>query len=174
MYQNGDIDLKAGSGIYFRPSLRNKNNHVFGMTDTEVGCRVPFKCTSTIFTNGDITTDRNIHAYGNISASGSMSCGNFMPSNIDIGSSVSMNSNGLWTSGKVTAQIIHCDAYRYTNGTAAFGKSSYNNNMLNGVNWDWQYYNLVNVKVYPVSLSLPTIDEPTIQTVSKTQKDTLS
>lgn len=174
MYQNGDIDLKAGKSIYFRPNLRAKDNHVFAISDVDVGCRVPFKCTSTIFTNGDITTDRNVHAYGNISASGSMSCGNFMTSNIDIGSSVSMNSNGLWTSGKVTAQIIHCDAYRYTNGTAAFGKSSYNNNMLNGVNWDWQYYNLVNVKVYPVSLSLPTIDEPTIQTVSKTQKDTLS
>ena len=174
MYQNGDIDLKAGKSIYFRPNLRAKDNHVFAISDVDVGCRVPFKCTSTIFTNGDITTDRNVHAYGNISASGSMSCVNFMPSNIDIGSSVSMNSNGLWTSGKVTAQIIHCDAYRYTNGTTAFGKSSYNNNMLNGVNWDWQYYNLVNVKVYPVSLSLPTIDEPTIQTVSKTQKDTLS
>lgn len=174
MYQNGDIDLKAGKSIYFRPNLRAKDNHVFAISDVDVGCRVPFKCTSTIFTNGDITTDRNVHAYGNISASGSMSCVNFMPSNIDIGSSVSMNSNGLWTSGKVTAQIIHCDAYRYTNGTAAFGKSSYNNNMLNGVNWDWQYYNLVNVKVYPVAVSLPTIDEPTIQTVRETQKDTLS
>ncbi len=174
MYQNGDVDLKSGAGMYFRPNLRSRGNHVFAISDVDVGCRVPFKCTSTIFTNGDITTDRNVHAYGNISASGSMSCVNFMPSNIDIGSSVSMNSNGLWTSGKVTAQIIHCDAYRYTNGTAAFGKSSYNNNMLNGVNWDWQYYNLVNVKVYPVAVSLPTIDEPTIQTVRETQKDTLS
>lgn len=62
MYQNGDIDLKAGSGIYFRPSLRAKDNHVFAIADKEVGCRVPFKCTSTIYTNGDITTDRGLYS----------------------------------------------------------------------------------------------------------------
>lgn len=62
MYQNGDVDLKAGSGIYFRPSLRAKDSHVFGMTDTEVGSRVPFKCTSTIYSNGDITTDRGLYS----------------------------------------------------------------------------------------------------------------
>lgn len=174
MYQNGDIDLKAGSGIYFRPSLRNKNNHVFGMTDTEVGCRVPFKCTSTIFTNGDITTDRNIHAYGNISASGSMSCGTILPSNISIGSGLSINSNGIYTTGHITGNMVKTDSYRFTNNHIAFSKSDYNNNMMNGCNWDWQYHNLVNVKVYPVALSLPTIDEPTIQYVSKTRKDTLS
>lgn len=174
MYQNGDIDLKAGSGIYFRPSLRNKNNHVFGMSDTEVGCRVPFKCTSTIFTNGDITTDRNIHAYGNISASGSMSCGTILPSNISIGSGLSINSNGIYTTGHITGNMVKTDSYRFTNNHIAFSKSDYNNNMMNGCNWDWQYHNLVNVKVYPVALSLPTIDEPTIQTFSKTQKDTLS
>lgn len=174
MYQNGDIDLKAGSGIYFRPSLRNKNNHVFGMTDTEVGCRVPFKCTSTIFTNGDITTDRNIHAYGNISASGSMSCGTILPSNISIGSGLSINSNGIYTSGHITGNMVKTDSYRFTNNHIAFAKNDYNNNMMNGCNWDWQYCNLVNVRVYPVALSLPTIDEPTIQTFSKTHKDTLS
>ena len=174
MYQNGDMDLKAGSGIYFRPSLRNKNNHVFGMTDTEVGCRVPFKCTSTIFTNGDITTDRNIHAYGNISASGSMSCGTILPSNISIGSGLSINSNGVYTSGHITGNMVKTDSYRFTNNHIAFGKNEYNNNMMNGCHWDWQYHNLVNVKVYPVSLSLPTIDEPTVQTASETQSDTLS
>ena len=174
MYQNGDIDLKAGSGIYFRPNLRNKNNHVFGMTDTEVGCRVPFKCTSTIFTNGDITTDRNVHAYGNISASGSMSCGTILPSNISIGSGLSINSNGIYTSGHITGNMVKTDSYRFTNNHIAFAKSDYNNNMMNGCHWDWQYHNLVNVKVYPVSLSLPTIDEPTVQTVSETQSDTLS
>ena len=62
MYQNGDIDLKAGSGIYFRPSLRAKNNHVFGISDTSVGSRVPFQCTSTIYSNGDITTDRGLYS----------------------------------------------------------------------------------------------------------------
>ena len=174
MYQNGDIDLKAGSGIYFRPNLRNKNNHVFGMTDTEVGCRVPFKCTSTIFTNGDITTDRNIHAYGNISASGSMSCGTILPNNISIGSGLSINSNGIYTSGHITGNMVKTDSYRFTNNHIAFAKSDYNNNMMNGCHWDWQYHNLVNVKVYPVSLSLPTIDEPTVQTISETQSDTLS
>lgn len=57
MYQNGDIDLKAGSGIYFRPNLRAKNNHVFAISDTSVGSRVPFQCTSTIYANGNIDTD---------------------------------------------------------------------------------------------------------------------
>lgn len=174
MYQNGDIDLKSGASIYFRPNLRAKNNHVFAISDTEVGSRVPFKCTSTIYSNGDITTDRNIHAYGSISASGSMSCKNFMPSNIEIGSSVSINSNGIYTTGHITGNMVKTDSYRFTNNHIAFAKNAYNNNMMNGCNWDWQYCNLVNVKVYPVSLSLPTIDEPTIQTVSKTHKDTLS
>lgn len=174
MYQNGDIDLKAGKSIYFRPNLRAKDNHVFAISDVDVGCRVPFKCTSTIFTNGDITTDRNIHAYGNISASGSMSCGTILPNNISIGSNLSINSNGVYTSGHITGNMVKTDSYRFTNNYIAFGKSDYNNNMMNGCNWDWQYFNLVNVKVYPVALSLPTIDEPTIQTVRETQKDTLS
>ena len=174
MYQNGDIDLKAGKSIYFRPNLRVKDNHVFAITDTSVGSRVPFQCTSTIYSNGDITTDRNIHAYGNISASGSMSCGTILPSNISIGSNLSINSNGVYTTGHITGNMVKTDSYRFTNNHIAFAKSDYNNNMMNGCNWDWQYCNLVNVKVYPVSLSLPTIDEPTIQTVSKTHKDTLS
>lgn len=174
MYQNGDIDLKAGSGIYFRPNLRNKNNHVFGMTDTEVGSRVPFKCTSTIYSNGSISTDSNIRAYGNISASGDMSCNTITPNNISIGSNTSINSNGIYTIGNITGNMVKTDSYRFTNNHIAFGKNTYNNNMMNGCNWDWQYFNLVNVKVYPVSLSLPTIDESTIQTVSETQNDTLS
>lgn len=174
LYQNGDIDLKAGKSIYFRPNLRAKDNHVFAISDVDVGCRVPFKCTSTIFTNGDITTDRNIHAYGNISASGSMSCGTILPNNISIGSGLSINSNGIYTTGHITGNMVKTDSYRFTNNHIAFSKSDYNNNMMNGCNWDWQYHNLVNVKVYPVAVSLPTIDEPTIQTVSKTQKDTLS
>ena len=174
MYQNGDIDLKAGKSIYFRPNLRAKDNHVFAISDTEVGSRVPFKCTSTIYSNGDITTDRSIHAYGNISASGSMSCGTMLPSNISIGSDLSINSNGVYTTGHITGNMVKTDSYRFTNNHIAFGKNAYNNNMMNGCHWDWQYHNLVNVKVYPVSLNLPTIDEPTIQTVSKTHKDTLS
>ena len=174
MYQSGDIDLKAGKSIYFRPNLRTKDNHVFAITDTSVGSRVPFQCTSTIYSNGDITTDRNIHAYGNISASGSMSCGTILPSNISIGSALSINSNGIYTTGHITGNMVKTDSYRFTNNHIAFAKSDYNNNMMNGCNWDWQYCNLVNVKVYPVTLSLPTIDEPTIQTVRETQKDTLS
>lgn len=173
LYQNGDIDLKSGKSIYFRPNLRGKDNHVFAISDVDVGSRVPFKCTSTIYANGNISTDSDIHAYGNISASGSISCGNFMPSNIDIGSSVSINSNGLWTSGKVTSQNIYCDKYRYNNGTVAFTKSDYNDNMINGVNWDWNYFNLVNVRVYPISLSLPTIDDEVTYSMRKQYKDTL-
>lgn len=156
MYQNGDIDLKAGKSIYFRPNLRAKDNHVFAITDTSVGCRVPFQCTSSIYTNGNITTDRGLNA-----------------SSLDI-PNVSINSNGIYTSGHITGGMIKTDSYRFTNNHIVFGKNAYNNNMMNGCHWDWQYHNLVNVKVYPVSLNLPTIDEPTIQTVSKTQKDTLS
>ena len=57
MYQNGDMDLKSGASMYFRPNLRGRGNHVFAITDTSVGCRVPFQCTSSIYTNGDINTD---------------------------------------------------------------------------------------------------------------------
>lgn len=60
MYQNGDIDLKAGKSIYFRPNLRAKDNHVFAISDTSVGCRVPFQCTSSIYTNGNINTDAGL------------------------------------------------------------------------------------------------------------------
>src|SRR5699024_8258718 len=85
LYQNGDIDLKAGSGIYFRPNLRAKNSHIFAVTETEVGCRKPFKCTSTIYSNGNITTD-----------------GTLTTNNIEIGSSVSINYNGIYTTGHIT------------------------------------------------------------------------
>lgn len=156
MYQNGDIDLKAGKSIYFRPNLRDKGNHVFAMNDTEVVSRVPFKCTSSIYTNGNISTDGGLNA-----------------SSLDI-PNVSINSNGIYTTGHITGGMIKTDSYRFTNNHIAFSKNDYNNNMMNGCNWDWQYHNLVNVKVYPVALSLPTIDEPTIQTVSETQEDTLS
>ena len=57
MYQNGDVDLKSGAGMYFRPNLRDRGNHVFAITDTSVGSRVPFQCTSSIYSNGDINTD---------------------------------------------------------------------------------------------------------------------
>lgn len=156
MYQSGDIDLKAGKSIYFRPNLRAKNNHVFAITDTSVGSRVPFQCTSTIYSNGDITTDRGLNA-----------------SSLDI-PNVSINSNGIYTIGHITGGMIKTDSYRFTNNHIAFGKNDYNNNMMNGCNWDWQYFNLVNVKVYPVALSLPTIDDSTTRIVSETQKDTLS
>ena len=109
-----------------------------------------------------------------ITASGSMSCGTILPNNISIGSNLSINSNGVYTTGHITGNMVKTDSYRFTNNYIAFGKSDYNNNMMNGCNWDWQYYNLVNVKVYPVAVSLPTIDEPTIQTVRETRKDTLS
>ena len=174
MYQNGDMDLKSGASMYFRPNLRERGNHVFAISDTSVGSRVPFQCTSTIYSNGDITTDRNIHAYGNISASGSMSCGTILPNNISIGNDISINSNGIYTTGHITGNMIKTDSYRFTNNHIAFSKNAYNNNMMNGCHWDWQYCNLVNVKVYPVTLSLPTIDDSTILTVSETQKDTLS
>lgn len=60
MYQNGDMDLKSGASMYFRPNLRDRGNHVFAITDTSVGCRVPFQCTSSIYTNGNINTDAGL------------------------------------------------------------------------------------------------------------------
>ena len=60
MYQNGDMDLKSGASMYFRPNLRDRGNHVFAISDTSVGSRVPFQCTSTIYANGNITTDGNL------------------------------------------------------------------------------------------------------------------
>ena len=89
MYQNGDIDLKAGSGIYFRPNLRAKDNHVFGIADTEVGSRVPFKCTSTIYSNGDITTDRGLYGtylsiQGNAGVSNQLNAVKLVTNGIDV------------------------------------------------------------------------------------------
>lgn len=89
MYQNGDIDLKAGSGIYFRPNLRAKDNHVFGIADTEVGSRVPFKCTSTIYSNGDITTDRGLYStylsvQGNAGVSNQFSAVKIVTNGVDV------------------------------------------------------------------------------------------
>ena len=60
MYQNGDMDLKSGASMYFRPNLRERGNHVFAISDTSVGCRVPFQCTSSIYTNGNINTDAGL------------------------------------------------------------------------------------------------------------------
>lgn len=89
MYQNGDIDLKAGASIYFRPNLRAKDNHVFGISDTSVGSRVPFQCTSTIYANGDITTDKGLYGtylsiQGNAGVSNKFSAVNVVTNRIDV------------------------------------------------------------------------------------------
>lgn len=151
MYQNGDIDLKSGASIYFRPNLRAKDNHVFAIADKEVGCRVPFKCTSTIYTNGSISTDSNIHASGNISASGSMSCKNFMPSNIEIGSSVSMNSNGFWTNGHVTSNKIKTNNIYNLSDSPLFTFNTTHGHIDLQKNLECNFYTLKNPKLYNVS-----------------------
>ena len=106
MYQNGDIDLKAGSGIYFRPSLRAKNNHVFGISDTEVGSRVPFKCTSTIYSNGDITTDRGLYStylsvQGDAGVSNKFSASKLATNRIDVYGDSNLDGN-TYISGSCT------------------------------------------------------------------------
>lgn len=106
MYQNGDIDLKAGSGIYFRPSLRAKDNHVFGISDTEVGSRVPFKCTSTIYSNGDITTDRSLYStylsvQGDASVSNKFSASKLATNRIDVYGDSNLDGN-TYISGSCT------------------------------------------------------------------------
>lgn len=110
---------------------------------------------------------------GTLGVSGQANIGSVVTNGLNVYGNTSL-SGTLYTSGQTTCGMIKTDSYRFTNNHIAFSKNDYNNNMMNGCNWDWQYYNLVNVKVYPVTLSLPTIDESTIQTVSKTQKDTLS
>ena len=151
MYQNGDIDLKSGASIYFRPNLRAKDNHVFAIADKEVGCRVPFKCTSTIYTNGSISTDSNIHASGNISASGSMSCKNLMPSNIEIGSSVSMNSNGFWTNGHVSSFKLKTNSWYNSSDSPLFTYNTTHNHIDIQKNLECNFYTLKNPKLYNVS-----------------------
>ena len=89
MYQNGDVDLKSGASMYFRPNLRERGNHVFGIADTEVGCRVPFKCTSTIYANNNITTDKGLYGtylsiQGDAGVSGRLSAVNFTTNRIDV------------------------------------------------------------------------------------------
>ena len=89
MYQNGDVDLKSGASMYFRPNLRERGNHVFAITDTEVGSRVPFKCTSTIYANNNITTDKGLYGtylsiQGDAGVSGRLSAVNFTTNRIDV------------------------------------------------------------------------------------------
>ena len=151
MYQNGDIDLKSGASIYFRPNLRAKNNHVFAISDTEVGSRVPFKCTSTIFTNGDITTDRNIHAYGNVSASGNMSCNTMLPNYIEIGSNISINSNGFWTSGHVTSSKIKTNNIYNLSDSPLFTFNTTHGHIDLQKNLECNFYTLKNPRLYNAS-----------------------
>ena len=106
MYQNGDIDLKAGSGIYFRPNLRAKDNHVFGIASTEVGCRAPFNCTSTIYANNNITTDKGLYGtylsiQGDAGVSGRLSAVNFTTNRIDVYGHSNLDGN-MYVSGTGT------------------------------------------------------------------------
>lgn len=110
---------------------------------------------------------------GTLGVSGQANIGSVVTNELNVYGNTSLD-GALYTSGQTTCSMIKTDSYRFTNNYIAFGKNDYNNNMMNGCNWDWQYYNLVNVRVYPVALSLPTIDESTIQTVREAQQDTLS
>ena len=110
---------------------------------------------------------------GTLGVSGQANIGSVVTNGLNVYGNTSLD-GALYTSGQTTCSMIKTDSYRFTNNYIAFGKNDYNNNMMNGCNWDWQYYNLVNVRVYPVALSLPTIDESTIQTVREAQQDTLS
>ena len=133
MYQNGDIDLKAGSGIYFRPNLRAKDNHVFGISDTEVGSRVPFKCTSTIYSNGDITTDRGLNA-----------------SSLDI-PNVSINSSGFWTSEYVASSKIKTNNIYNLSDSPLFTFNTTHGHIDLQKNLECNFYTLKNPKLYNAS-----------------------
>lgn len=106
MYQNGDIDLKAGAGIYFRPNLRAKDNHVFGIASTEVGCRAPFNCTSTIYANNNITTDKGLYGtylsiQGNAVVSGDLNASKIATNRIDVYGYSNLDGN-MYVSGTGT------------------------------------------------------------------------
>lgn len=130
MYQNGDIDLKAGSSIYFRPSLRAKNNHVFGMSDTEVGSRVPFKCTSTIYSNGDITTDRGLYSTylnvrGDAVVSNKFSAVNIATNRIDVYGNSNLDGT-VYASGACTfaSELYVRNSPIYGMGNIAFARGT--------------------------------------------------
>lgn len=106
MYQNGDIDLKSGASIYFRPNLRAKNNHVFAISDTSVGSRVPFQCTSTIYSNGNITTDRGLYStylnvQGDAGVSNKFSASKLATNRIDVYGDSNLDGN-TYISGSCT------------------------------------------------------------------------
>ena len=106
MYQNGDIDLKAGKSIYFRPNLRAKDNHVFAISDTSVGSRVPFQCTSTIYSNGDITTDRGLYStylsvQGDAGVSNKLNASRLITNRIDVYGDSNLDGN-TYISGSCT------------------------------------------------------------------------
>lgn len=50
--------------------------------------------------------------------------------------------------------------YFDSSGHLAFGKNDYNNNMMNGTNWDWQGFNIVNAHIYSARMALPTYNQP--------------
>ena len=133
MYQNGDIDLKAGKNIYFRPSLRVKDNHVFAITDTSVGCRVPFQCTSSIYTNGDISTDGGLNA-----------------SSLDI-PNVSINSSGFWTSGYVASSKIKTNNIYNLSDSPLFTFNTTHGHIDLQKNLECNFYTLKNPRLYNAS-----------------------
>ena len=133
MYQNGDIDLKAGKSIYFRPNLRVKNNHVFAITDTSVGCRVPFQCTSSIYTNGDISTDGGLNA-----------------SSLDI-PNVSINSSGFWTSGYVASSKIKTNNIYNLSDSPLFTFNTTHGHIDLQKNLECNFYTLKNPRLYNAS-----------------------
>lgn len=55
MYQSGEVDVKSGSHINFRPNLRNRDNAAFSIRDSEIVSNVSFKAkTSLIVADGKI------------------------------------------------------------------------------------------------------------------------
>ena len=133
MYQNGDIDLKSGASIYFRPNLRAKNNHVFAISDTSVGCRVPFQCTSSIYTNGDISTDGGLNA-----------------SSLDI-PNVSINSSGFWTSEYVASSKIKTNNIYNLSDSPLFTFNTTHGHIDLQKNLECNFYTLKNPRLYNAS-----------------------
>lgn len=106
MYQNGDVDLKSGASMYFRPNLRDRGNHVFAITDTSVGSRVPFQCTSSIYSNGDITTDRGLYStylsvQGDAGVSNKFNASKLITNRIDVYGDSNLDGN-TYVSGSCT------------------------------------------------------------------------
>lgn len=114
MYQSGDIDLKAGGSINFRPSLRGRDNASMVVGNSAVTVNVPIQATGAISTSGSLSgssltvnntanlgsiSTNKLDVYGNTGLNGTL----YVKSTATVGSSLTAGSKIMTTSGSVSA-----------------------------------------------------------------------